>query len=98
VGQAFQPAGAGDIPVARHGTGKFREPEDKNVCPTSTWLCSRQATFGVRVKYERIYLFKHATLPALRASLAAWFGLYNDWHPHQSRGNLKAYETAGTTA
>jgi transposase InsO family protein len=35
VGQAFQPAGAGDFPVARHGTGKFREPADKNVCPTS---------------------------------------------------------------
>ena len=43
VGQAFQPAGASDFPVARHGTGKFREPADKNVCPTSSWLCASQA-------------------------------------------------------
>ena len=49
MGQAFQPAGAGDFPVARHGTGKFREPADKNVCPTSTWLRSSQTIFGVRV-------------------------------------------------
>ncbi len=34
VGQAFQPAGAGDFPVARRGTGKFRAPADKNVCRT----------------------------------------------------------------
>jgi hypothetical protein len=37
VGQAFQPAGAGDFPVARsaHQTGKSGEPADRNVCPTS---------------------------------------------------------------
>lgn len=29
------------------------------------------------VKYERIYLFEHSTLPTLRASLAEWFDLYN---------------------
>jgi DUF1680 family protein len=36
VGQAFQPAGSGDFPVARseHRTGKSGEPADKNVCPT----------------------------------------------------------------
>ncbi len=35
VGQAFQPAGSGDFPVAKPGTGKFREPADKNVCSTN---------------------------------------------------------------
>jgi putative transposase len=40
------------------------------------------------VKYERIYPFEHANLPDLRASLADWFGLYNDWRPHQNLGNL----------
>jgi len=39
VAQAFQPAGAGDFPVAgfknwKHGTGKSREPADRNVCAT----------------------------------------------------------------
>jgi hypothetical protein len=29
------------------------------------------------VKYERIYLFEHGTLPALRESLEEWFGRYN---------------------
>ena len=40
VAQAFQPAGAGDFPVARcqsweRGTGMSRAPADKNVCATS---------------------------------------------------------------
>jgi hypothetical protein len=36
VGQAFQPAGSGDFPVARsqHRTGKSGALADKNVCPT----------------------------------------------------------------
>ena len=52
VGQAFQPAGSGDFsafaarqsaaparrrPVAEPGTGKFREPADKNVCSTNAF-------------------------------------------------------------
>ncbi|MGA2281039.1 MAG: pseudouridine synthase [Verrucomicrobiota bacterium] len=37
VGQAFQPAGSGDFPVAKPGTGKFREPADKNVCSTDAF-------------------------------------------------------------
>ena len=40
------------------------------------------------VKYERIYLFEHATLPALRESLEEWFNRYNDWRPHEALGNL----------
>ena len=40
------------------------------------------------VKYEEIYLFEHATVPALRAGLAKWFGRYNDWRPHETLGNL----------
>ena len=40
------------------------------------------------VKYERIYLFEHSTLPELRVSLAEWFDRYNHWRPHQNLGNL----------
>ena len=40
------------------------------------------------VKYERIYLFEHATLPALRGSLEGWFDSYNNWRPHEALGNL----------
>jgi putative transposase len=48
------------------------------------------------VKYERIYLFEHGNLPALRASLAVWFDLYNDWRPHQTLGNLTPSQAYGT--
>lgn len=40
------------------------------------------------VKYEEIYLFEHATLPALRAGLGKWFERYNEWRPHEALGNL----------
>jgi putative transposase len=40
------------------------------------------------VKYERIYLFEHATLPALHGSLEEWFERYNHWRPHEKLGNL----------
>jgi putative transposase len=40
------------------------------------------------VKYEEIYLFEHATVPALRDGLTKWFARYNDWRPHQTFGNL----------
>ena len=40
------------------------------------------------VKYEEIYLFEHATIPALRVGLKKWFGRYNEWRPHQALGNL----------
>lgn len=40
------------------------------------------------VKYEEIYLFEHATVPALRAGLAKWFARYNGWRPHEALGNL----------
>jgi len=44
------------------------------------------------VKYERIYLFEHGTLPSLRESLAEWFDRYNDWRPHEKLGNLTPTE------
>jgi putative transposase len=40
------------------------------------------------VKYERIYLFEHGTLPTLRESLEEWFGHYNNWRLHEKLGNL----------
>ncbi len=40
------------------------------------------------VKYERIYLFEHSSLPGLRGSLESWFDLYNNWRPHENLGNL----------
>jgi len=40
------------------------------------------------VKYEEIYLFEHATVPALRAGVGKWFIRYNDWRPHETLGNL----------
>lgn len=40
------------------------------------------------VKYEEIYLFEHATVPALRTGLAKWFLRYNEWRPHEALGNL----------
>ena len=40
------------------------------------------------VKYERIYLFEHGTLPSLRDSLEEWFDRYNHWRPHEKLGNL----------
>jgi putative transposase len=40
------------------------------------------------VKYERIYLFEHSSLPGLRGSLESWFDLYNNWRPHEKLGNL----------
>ena len=40
------------------------------------------------VKHEHIYLFEHATIPALRTGLEKWFTRYNDWRPHESHGNL----------
>ena len=49
------------------------------------------------VKYEEIYLFEHATVPALRGGLAKWFDRYNDWRPHAALGNLTptvVYQTA----
>ena len=50
VAQAFQPAGAGDFLVAssKHGTGKSREPADKNVC--ATVIIKTFARDGQRVK------------------------------------------------
>ncbi len=41
-----------------------------------------------RIKYERIYLFEHSSLPSLRKSLQKWFSLYNTWRPHENLGNL----------
>ena len=53
VAQAFQPADSGDFPVAslkscKHGTGKSREPADRNVCATSSRANSpiRHSGFG----------------------------------------------------
>lgn len=40
------------------------------------------------IKYEEIYLFEHATVPALRAGVGKWFVRYNDWRPHETLGNL----------
>jgi putative transposase len=33
------------------------------------------------VKYERIDLFEHSTLPSLCKSLEEWFESYNSWRP-----------------
>jgi putative transposase len=52
------------------------------------------------VKYERIYLFEHGTLPVLRESLEEWFDLYNHWRPHEKLGNLTpavVYQTSAAT-
>ena len=48
VGQAFQSrmAGLGDFPVAKPGTGKFREPADKNVCSTNAFRVIHGASDG----------------------------------------------------
>jgi len=46
VEQAFQPAGPGDFPVASHGTGKFLEPADRNVCPTNAFRVIHGASDG----------------------------------------------------
>lgn len=40
------------------------------------------------VKYERVYLFEHSTVPELRTSLDEWFVRYNHWRPHQHLDNL----------
>jgi putative transposase len=40
------------------------------------------------VKYERVYLFEHATLQALHGSIEEWFDSYNHWRPHEKLGNL----------
>ena len=40
------------------------------------------------IKYEEIYLFEHATVPALRAGVGKWLIRYNDWRPHEILGNL----------
>ena len=40
------------------------------------------------VKYECVYLHGHGTITALRQELAAWFGRYNSWRPHEHLGNL----------
>ena len=49
------------------------------------------------VKYEEIYLFEHATVPALRGGLTKWFERYNNWRPHTALDNLTptvVYQTA----
>jgi putative transposase len=35
------------------------------------------------VKYERVYLFEHRTLPALREGLEERLERSNKWRPHQ---------------
>jgi putative transposase len=40
------------------------------------------------LKYEEIYLFEHATIPALRAGVGKWIVRYNGWRPHETLGNL----------
>ena len=46
VGQAFQPAGSGDFPVAKHGTGKFLEPAGWKACPTNAFRLIHGASDG----------------------------------------------------
>ncbi len=46
VGQAFQPTSSGDFPVAKLGTGKSREPADKNVCSTNAFRVIHGASDG----------------------------------------------------
>jgi 23S rRNA (cytosine1962-C5)-methyltransferase len=69
AGQAFQPAGSGDFPVAKPGTGKFREPADKNVCSTNAFRVIHGASDGWPGWYvERLgkYLLSQSEQP-LRA-------------------------------
>ena len=52
------------------------------------------------VKHERIYLFEHSTLSALRESLEEWFDRYNNWRPHEKLGNLtpdQVYQSPSVT-
>jgi len=60
VGQAFQSrmAGLGDFPVAKPGTGKFRESADKNVCSTDAFRVIHGASDGWPGWYvERLGIF-----------------------------------------
>ena len=50
------------------------------------------------VKYEEIYLKEHATIPALRLGLQAWFDRYNHWRPHANLGNLTPAHVYHATA
>ncbi len=59
VGQAFQPAGVGNFPVARfcqHRTGKSGEPAGWKACPTGVCLGFTPCNFGTRVKIYFIWL------------------------------------------
>jgi putative transposase len=64
-----------DIKISMDGKGRWMD----NIFIERLWRS---------VKHERIYLFEHATIPELRASLHQWFTLYNDWRPHQTHKNL----------
>ena len=66
VAQAFQPAGSGDFPVARDGTGKFLEPADKNV--RATMSVDPRAKFpGLTWSYTREQVAQMIAFEAKRA-------------------------------
>jgi putative transposase len=60
-----------DIQVSMDGRGRALD----NIFVERLWRS---------VKYEHIYLYDHATVPALHASLTAYFNFYNNDRFHQS--------------
>jgi transposase InsO family protein len=75
--------------LARHCVGvcltRFRP---RRYEPLRAFVRGRLRRLWRSVKYERIYLFEHGTLPTLRESLEEWFGHYNNWRLHEKLGNL----------
>ena len=47
------------------------------------------------VKYEEVFIWRHETVPALRAGLARYFAYYNEARPHQSLDNRTPAEVYG---
>ena len=47
------------------------------------------------VKYEEVYLWRHATVPALQSGLTRYFGYYNGERRHQSLENRTPAEVYG---
>jgi hypothetical protein len=75
VGQAFQPAGSGDFPVAGkwgHGTGMSRSPAGKNVGATTNRPATGISTseFGFRRQALKEDQFKQSP-PPVRCSKSA---------------------------
>jgi 23S rRNA (cytosine1962-C5)-methyltransferase len=102
VEQAYEPAGSGDFLVASHGTEKFREPADKNVCPTNAFRLIHGASDGWPGWFvERLgdFLLSQSAAPLtarqteeLRrlAGIFAALGAYHKMLSRQVRGSTPA--------